>query len=117
MRLTAFFSALRDMGARYAVVTDGQGGAFLGTGKEIVHCPIAKADVAGTAGAGDAFTSTFSAFIAMGRPVEDALRAATLNAAAVVAFVDTQSGLLHLDVLENHLTEAAPQLPLHRWTL
>ena len=70
MRLTSFFRALHSMGTKYVLVTDGQSGAFLGTGDEVLHCPAIQAKVAGTAGAGDAFASVFSAFLALKRPLE-----------------------------------------------
>ncbi len=117
MRLTAFFRALHELGARYVLITDGQSGAFLGTREEIIHCPIAQADVAGTAGAGDAFAATFSTSIALGMPPDEALRAAALNAAAVVAHVDTQTGLLRREELSARLAGAAHTLPVHRWAV
>jgi ribokinase len=117
MRLTAFFRALHEVGARYVLVTDGAAGATLGTRDEILHCPIAQAQVAGTAGAGDAFAATFSAFMALGHPPTEALRAATLNSASVVTHIDTQTGLLHRDRLAERLADASRTLPVRRWTL
>lgn len=117
MRLTAFLRALHKVGARYILVTDGAGGALLGTGDEILYCPVAQADVAGTAGAGDAFAATFSSFIALGRPPAEALQAAALNAASVVTRIDTQTGLLRREDLATRLTDAVKALPVRRWTL
>ena len=73
-------------------MTDGRHGAFLGTHGGHLFCPVLETKVAGTAGAGDAFNSTFTAYIALGRPPEEALRAAAVNAASVVGHVDTQTG-------------------------
>ena len=117
MRLTSFFRAVHSMGTKHVLVTDGQAGAYLGTGDEILHCPAAQAKVAGTAGAGDAFAAAFSTFLALKRPLDDALRAAALNAAAVVAYVDTQTGLLHKTDIEAGLAQHAPGLPVRRWPL
>lgn len=103
MTLPAFFEAVREIGPRYIVVTDGRHGAYLGHGDGIIYCPASPTVVAGSAGAGDAFNATFAAFIALGRPPVDALRAASLNAASVVAFVDTQSGLLSREEIEQRL--------------
>ena len=72
----------------------GAHGAFLGTADAILYCPGLETKVAGTAGAGDAFNATFTAYIALGQAGEDALRAAAINAASVVSHVDTQTGLL-----------------------
>ena len=61
MSLAGFFLAMRRLGPRYVVVTDGRNGAFLGTHEAILHCPVQETRVAGTAGAGDAFNATFTA--------------------------------------------------------
>ena len=82
----------------------------------VVYCPAVEATVAGTAGAGDAMAATFAAFVALGRPVDVALKAATLNAASVVAYIDTQSGLLRHDALEGRLA-ARSDLRLREWKL
>ena len=117
MRLTSFLGALHKIGARHVLITDGSGGALLGARDEILYCPVAPAEVAGTAGAGDAFAATFSSFMALGRPPPEALQAAALNAASVVTRIDTQTGLLHRDDLTARLADAAKVLPVHRWTL
>ncbi len=44
---------------RFTVVTDGRDGAYVGTPEAVHYCPGLTAKVAGTAGAGDAFNSTF----------------------------------------------------------
>ena len=117
MRLTAFFRALHKVGARYVLITDGSGGALLGSRDEILYCPVAPAEVAGTAGAGDAFAATFGSLMALGRPPAEALQAAALNAASVVTRIDTQSGLLRREDLATRLAAAAKALPVRRWSL
>lgn len=115
MSLAAFFTAMRSLGPSHVVVTDGGNGVFLGHAGGITYCPIVETEVAGTAGAGDAFTSTFTTFVAEGRPVEDALRAAAINSASVCGFIDTQSGLLPRQRVEARLAELAPRLPTRHW--
>src|SRR5262245_5280940 len=69
MSLAAFFDALGRTGPRYVVVTDGRNGAFLGTGDAIHYCPaVVEPKVMGTAGAGDAFNTTFTAALAAAHP-------------------------------------------------
>jgi ribokinase len=116
MSLPAFLSALRRLGTRYVMLTDGRGGAFVCADDSVLFCPAVDATVAGTAGAGDAFAATFAAFITLGRASDVALKAATLNAASVVAYIDTQSGLLRRDALEGRLA-ARSDLRLRRWKL
>ena len=106
MSLVGFFAALRKLGARHVVVTDGRHGAFLGTQDAIIYCPVLETQVAGTAGAGDAFNATFSACVALGRPPEEALRAAAINAGSVVGHVDTQTGLLAREEIDKRLAGA-----------
>ena len=94
MSLPAFMSALRRLGTRYVVLTDSRAGAFVHKEGELLYCPALQTPVAGTAGAGDAFAATFAAYLALGNPCTTALKAATVNAASVVAHVDTQTGLM-----------------------
>jgi ribokinase len=116
MGLAAFFAALRRLGPRHVVVTDGRHGAFLGTDGAILYCPVLETKVAGTAGAGDAFNATFSAWLAMGRPAEEALRAAAVNAGSVVGHVDTQTGLLGREEIERRLGETKAALAVREWS-
>ena len=115
--LVDFLAGLRKLGPRYVVVTDGRQGAFLGTQHSILFCPVLETKVAGTAGAGDAFNATFAASIAMGRSAGEALRAAAINAAAVVTRVDTQTGLLSLAELDQRLAAAKERLSVRTWML
>ncbi len=116
MSVPAFLCALRRLGTRYVMLTDGRGGAFVCADGSVNYCPAVEANVAGTAGAGDAIAATFTAFVALGRPSDVALKAATLNAASVVAHIDTQSGLLRHDALEERLA-TSPDLHLRQWKL
>ena len=116
MSLVAFFAALRRLGPRHAVVTDGRHGAFLGTPDAIMYCPVLETKVAGTAGAGDAFNATFTAWVAMGKPAEEALRAAAINAGSVVGPVDTQSGLLGRADIDRRLAETKAKLEVRIWS-
>lgn len=116
MSLPAFFAALRARGTRHIMLTDGSNGAFVCTANDMIYCPAEPTHVASTAGAGDAMGATFSAFIALGYPADVALKAATINAASVVAFIDTQSGLLGHHALEQRLDASSSQ-KLRRWKM
>ena len=117
MTLRAFATAVSSMGPRYLLLTDGLDGAYVGSKGELLFCPALKVQVAGTAGAGDAFTSTFATFIAFGNKPEQALHAATVNAASVVSYVDTQTGLLPRAELEKRVSARAGEMPVQRWAL
>lgn len=106
MSLRRFVEAMLERGVRYVVITNGADGAYVGTESEILYCPTLPTPVAGTAGAGDAFASTFVAWLAKSDNPAEALRAATINAASVVGFADTQEGLLSGDKISGRLGEA-----------
>jgi ribokinase len=114
--MSAFFVALHELGLRYVVVTDGRDGAYVSTRDAILYCPVPDTQVAGTAGAGDAFNATFTAYVAFGRPAEGALRAAAINAAAVVGHIDTQSGLLNRETIDERLAAARNTLAVRAWS-
>lgn len=113
----AIMAGLRSLGARRALLTDGKVGAYALAGDEVTFCPSLKTEVVGTAGAGDAFVSTFAVRIAGGTPVEEALRAAAINAASVVGFADTQSGLLDSASIDQRLAQNSRQLAVQQWRL
>ena len=92
-------------------------GAYLAHGGRLYHVSTIEVEVAGTAGAGDAFSSTFATFIARGEGREDALKAATLNAASVVGHIDTQTGLMRLEAMRQALIERGGRIGLRSWDL
>jgi ribokinase len=114
--LPRFFQCLLDTGCRMVIVTDGRHGAFVAVDGKVVHCSTVPVEVVGTAGAGDAFASTFVALNGLDWPLEQALKAATINSASVVRHADTQSGLMTIAELE----EAANRdeiLRVREWTM
>jgi ribokinase len=114
MGIAAYFRALTRLGPQHVVITDGARGAFAGSPQEILFAPALKTKAVGTAGAGDAFAATFVAYVALGRPIEEALRAATINSTSVVGHIDTQTGLLQRRELDRRLA-ALPQSAVRRW--
>ncbi len=108
MGLAAFMAAIRDCGPKTVLVTDGGFGAFAADANGIHHCGTVPVTVAGTAGAGDAYASTFSFSVANGASTPDAMRAAALNAASVISQIDTQGGLLDAKTLANRVAESGP---------
>ena len=97
MALPEFFARLHMLGPRYIAMTDGAKGAYLSDGKAIIFVAAEKVSVKGTAGAGDAFSSTLATQLVAGKSLAHAARMATKNAAAVIQQVDAQSGLLMRD--------------------
>lgn len=94
LSLTEFFHRVHGLGPRFITVTDGSAGAYLSDGAGVYFQPSIETEVVGTAGAGDAFTATLTAGLVQGVDPVVAMRRAARNAASVVGYVDTQSGLL-----------------------
>jgi ribokinase len=116
--MARLFATLLSAGATHVIITDGGAGAFAASADGILHCPaLALGPVAGTAGAGDAFVSTFAAFVTLGADAGKALQMAALNAGSVICYPNTQSGLLTRIALEQRHAECAARLPLRRWAL
>lgn len=106
MSLEGFCAALSALGPRFVAVTDGTEGAYLWADGGLYFCPPLHLEPAGTAGAGDAFAATLAAGLVAGRAPDDALAAASANAASVVGHVDTQTGLLGMTALEEMIRRA-----------
>jgi ribokinase len=117
MAIAPYIRALTRLGPKYVVITDGARGACVGSTAEILFAPALTAKVASTAGAGDAFAATFVAFVALGRPIDESLRAATANSASVVGYIDTQTGLLHRNELDQRLAAIEQQTAIRKWAV
>lgn len=115
LSLAGFFDALHKHGPRWIVVTDGKSGAYISSASGILHCPAPPTAVVGTAGAGDAFNSTFASYIAESKSVDEAAIAAAINAASVIGHVDTQSGLLLRGELDVRVATLSAAMNVTRW--
>lgn len=99
---------MRSKGPRTVVITDGPKGAYAYDGESawfMPPYPDPKPPFERT-GAGDAFSSTFVAALAMGKTVEEALMMAPVNSMSVVQKIGAQEGLLTLSEIEKYLKEA-----------
>lgn len=101
-------AALHNLGPKIAVITDGPNGAYASDGDKILKMPNYPDPVPpyDRTGAGDAFASTVTAALAMGEPLETALRWAPINSMSVVQKLGAQAGLLRRDELEQYLQNA-----------
>jgi ribokinase len=106
--VSILLASLRALGPKIVVLTDGPHGAFAYDGTTTWQMPIypdPKPPVDRT-GAGDAFASTFTAMIALGSSIPEALRRAPINSMSVVQHVGAQKGLLTKEELDQYLAEA-----------
>ena len=99
---------LHALGPRIPVITDGPKGAYALDGNKVWCMPIYPdpAPPQNRTGAGDAFASTFTAALALGKPVQDALMWGPINSMSVVQHIGAQKGLLTRAEIEKYLKEA-----------
>ncbi|MBI2097430.1 MAG: carbohydrate kinase family protein [Candidatus Vogelbacteria bacterium] len=101
---------MRELGPKIIVITDGPRGAYVSDGRTawfMPPYPDPKAPFERT-GAGDAFSATFVAALAIGKTVPEALAWAPINSMSVVQQIGAQAGLLDRPTLENYLAKAPP---------
>ncbi len=84
--------ALRDLGVRFAIVTDGPRGAWVNHDDFVGHIPAFKVDTIDTTGAGDSFTGGVLTGLIHGRGAEDAARLGAAMGALCTTTIGTFSG-------------------------
>jgi len=106
--IPALLELMRERGPKTVVITDGRNGAFAYDGTKKLFVPMypdTRPPVERT-GAGDAFSSTVASALALGHPLEEALRWGPINSMSVVQEIGAQKGLLTREQLLMHLHEA-----------
>lgn len=99
---------IQALGPKIVVISDGPNGAYLYENGELWQMPIYP-DIAPPVertGAGDAFSSTFTSALAMGKTPLEALALAPINSMSVVQQIGAQKGLLSKEKLEEYLKNA-----------
>ncbi|HOS94772.1 MAG TPA: PfkB family carbohydrate kinase [Armatimonadota bacterium] len=100
--------AIKELGPKIVVITDGGNGAQAYDGETRYIVPPCKAQVVDTLGAGDAFGAAFTAAIIRGHDIPTALLWASANAASVVGQTGAKPGILHLADVEQFIQEHHP---------
>ena len=98
------------LGPKIVVISDGPNGAYAYFDNELWFIPIYP-DIAPPferTGAGDAFSSTFTAALALGKTPLEALAWGPINSMSVVQKIGAQAGLLNREKLEEYL-KVAPE--------
>ena len=98
---------VHDLGPKIVCITDGPDGAYAYDSYNDQYWfhpiyPDPQPPVERT-GAGDSFSSTFTAAIAAGKPVSEALSWGPVNSMNVVQYIGAQEGLLSREKLEEYL--------------
>ncbi len=104
-RLMLMIAAL---GPKMIAITDGVNGAYAYDGKEAWQMPLypdPKPPLQRT-GAGDAFSSTFTVALALGKSMKEALMWAPINSMSVVQGIGARAGLLNRSQLAEWLAKA-----------
>lgn len=99
---------LEAFGPKTVVITDGPRGAYMKYDNTYFNMPIYP-DIAPPyerTGAGDAFFSTFIAYMAKGYDASEAIQRAPISSMNVVQHIGAQEGLLSHDQIEEYLKNA-----------
>lgn len=110
-KIKELLQKMHEVGPKIVVITDGPKGAYVFDGANgntmwfMPPYPDVKPPYERT-GAGDAFASTFTAALALGKSVEEALMWAPINSMSVVQEIGAQRGLLSREKLEEYLEKA-----------
>lgn len=99
---------VRSLGPKIAIITDGRNGAYSFDGEKMWFVPMYPDDREPfeRTGAGDAFASTVTAALALGKPLEEALLWGPINSMSVVQDVGAQRGLLTRAQVEEYIRNA-----------
>lgn len=107
-KINDLLSKIHTLGPKIVVITDGPKGAYCFDGTTKWFMPIypdPKPPLERT-GAGDSFASTFTAMIALGKSVEEALTLAPINSMNVVQHIGAQEGLMTMGEIQDWLAKA-----------
>jgi len=100
--------SMRKLGPKIVVITDGPRGAYAYDGEDIWQMPMYPdpAPPVDRTGAGDSFSSTLTAALALGKTLPEALSYGPVNSMSVVQHIGAQEGLLTMEKLQQFLAEA-----------
>ena len=99
----------KELGPKMPVITDGPNGAYVVDNNDKAwHMPMYPdpAPPVDRTGAGDSFSSTFTAAIALGLEPSEALSWGPINSMSVVQHIGAQAGLLTKEKLQEYLADA-----------
>lgn len=99
----------KELGPKMPVITDGPNGSYVvDEDDQAWHMPMYPdpAPPVDRTGAGDSFSSTFTAAIALGKEPSEALTWGPINSMSVVQHIGAQAGLLQRDELLQYLKNA-----------
>jgi sugar/nucleoside kinase (ribokinase family) len=104
--IKVLLAALKALGPKIVVITDDSRGSYaVDEAGKMIHVPRYPdpRKPFEITGAGDALASGTTAALALGKPLEEALRWGSANASAVLQEIGAQKGLLTREQLEQHV--------------
>lgn len=107
---------VRGLGPKTIIITDGPRGAYCYDGETMWFVPAFATlqDAYERTGAGDAFSSTVTVALSLGKPLGEALMWGPINAGSVIQYVGAQKGLLSREALERYLSNAPQNYRLQK---
>jgi sugar/nucleoside kinase (ribokinase family) len=105
-----FFKEVLTLGCKTVVITNGANGVYVAHKDMLLFHPSLPTEIVDTVGAGDAFGSTFTASIAQGYTLADALRNGIINSASVISKRGSKAGLLTRKEIDKRRKVLAPSL-------
>lgn len=105
-----FFDLMHKTGPSLVVLTNGSEGVYVSTTDHVYFHPSLPVESVCSVGAGDAFSSTFVAYIRDDNSIEVALRAGICNAASVIQHTGAKKGLLTKKELTQKIATLDPSL-------
>ena len=94
---------ISNLGPKVVVITDGLKGAYAYDGKDIWFIKTIPHEPLESTGAGDAFSSAFTAGLISGKNIEEALAWGSVDAMSVVSQVGPQKGLMKRNEIEEYI--------------
>jgi ribokinase len=112
--MITLLDGLEAFGPKTVIITDGPRGAYMKYDNTYFNMPVYPdpAPPLERTGAGDAFFSTFAAFMAKGYDAPEAIKRAPINSMNVVQHIGAQEGLLNFEQIEELLKNAPPDYKL-----
>lgn len=106
--IKTLLKGVHELGPKIAVITDGPNGAYASDGTNSWFIPMYPDPVPpiSRTGAGDAFSTTFTTALILGKTIPEALTWGPINSMSVVQQIGAQKGLLSREQLEKYLADA-----------
>jgi len=101
--MSHLLKSIHAMGCKIAIITDGQKGAFVYDGMQMLQMGIMDVPVVERTGCGDAFATAFVVALSQGKDIAEALRWGTANSASVLSYIGPQQGLLKTAGMKKYL--------------